>query len=209
MNDKGYPTLETAEKIWREGFDYRCATTEFKVRDEYVFHTTGVAETAQKIAAHTPDMNPEKAYILGLLHDYGKKYDERASGRFHARAGFEELNAMGYPAAAKICLTHSFPSRDFCDEDYASYPADWLEWAHRELAKVTYDDYDRLIQLCDMFFEGMQMVDFETRFSGIVRRYNLKPEDVENLRKNAERNLAYFEAKTGVGIYQLLNIKTL
>lgn len=116
---------------------------------------------------------------------------------------------MGYPAAAKICLTHSFPSRDFCDEDYASYPADWLEWAHRELAKVTYDDYDRLIQLCDMFFEGMQMVDFETRFSGIVRRYNLKPEDVENLRKNAERNLAYFEAKIGVGIYQLLNIKTL
>lgn len=60
MNDKGYPTLENAEKIWREGFDYRCATTEFKVRDEYVFHTAGVAATAQKIAAHTPDMNPKK-----------------------------------------------------------------------------------------------------------------------------------------------------
>lgn len=206
---RGYPTLEEAQKIWQEGYDYRCATTPYPERREYVFHSTGVAKAAQTIASRTADMNPEKAYIIGLLHDYGKKYDERASGKFHGRTGFEVLNAMGYPEAAKICLTHTFPDKDFNDADYASYRPEWLAWAHHELAKVTYDDYDRLIQLCDMFFEGMQMVDFETRFSGIVRRYNLRPEDVSALRRNAERNKKYFDAKTGTDIYQLLNVKTL
>ena len=205
---RGYPTLEEANRIWQEGIDFRCATTPFRVKDEYVFHTRGVASAAQKIAA-AAGMDPEKAYIIGLLHDYGKKYDERTSGKFHGRVGFEELNAMGYPVAARICLTHTFPRREFRDEDYASYPDEWKIWAHRELSRITYNDDDRLIQLCDMFFEGMEMVDFETRFSGIIRRYGLNPELVKVFREDSERNKRYFEAKTGCDIYQLLKIKAI
>ena len=116
---------------------------------------------------------------------------------------------MGYYEAAKICLTHSFPDKNFCDKDYASYSKEWLSWAHGELSKITYDDYDRLIQLCDMFFEGMHMVDFETRFSGIMKRYNLEYEDIKNLKEGTERNKRYFESKINCDIYQLLNIKKL
>lgn len=203
------PTLETARKIWQEGYDYRCATTPFETKGEYIFHTEGVARAAQVIAAATDDMNPEKAYVLGLLHDYGKKYDERAINKFHGRSGYEELNKLGYPVVARICLTHTFPQRDFNDEDYLSYPQEWLEWAHKELSGIIYDDYDRLIQLCDMFFEGMQMVDFESRFKGIVRRYNLPQRLLSVLMKNALRLRDYFEDKTRQDIYQLLNIQTL
>lgn len=209
MSGKGYPTLEIARKIWQEGYDYRCATTPFETKQEYIFHTEGVARAAQIIAAATDDMNPEKAYVLGLLHDYGKKYDERTVNKFHGRSGYEELNKLGYPVAARICLTHTFPQRDFNNEDYLSYPQEWLEWAHKELSGIIYDDYDRLIQLCDMFFEGMQIVDFESRFKGIVRRYNLPQRLLGVLMKNASRLRGYFEDKTGQDIYQLLNIRTL
>lgn len=204
-----YPTLQQARKIWQEGLDYRSATTNFAQREEYIFHTQGVAEAAQTIAAHTPGMDPEKAYILGLLHDYGKKYDERASGKFHGQVGFDAMNEMGYSDVAKICLTHSFPRQNFQDIHYSSYLPEWKNWARRELAKVTYDDYDRLIQLCDMFFEGTQKVDFETRFSKIIERYKLDPEIVNVLREDSNRNLRYFEVKTGCDIYDLLNIKPL
>ena len=205
---KGYPSLEIAQKLWQEGMDYRSATTDFVFRNEYIFHTRGVAESAKIIAAHTSDMDSEKAYILGLLHDYGKKYDECICGKFHGQVGFEEMNAKGYPAVAKICLTHSFPRQNFVDADYSSYRPEWRTWAHNELAKVSYDDYDRLIQLCDMFFEGMTKVDVETRFSCIINRYHLDPKVVEVLRADTNRNKEYFEQKTGYNIYELLDIKT-
>ena len=209
MTGEGYPTLIHAKKIWQEGYDYRCATTPFETKEEYVFHTHGVAEAARIIASTTTDIDPEKAYILGLLHDYGKKYDERAVNKFHGRSGYEELNKLGYSVAARICLTHTFPKQDFNNEDYLSYPQEWLEWARKELSGIIYDDYDRLIQLCDMFFEGMQKVDFENRFKGIVRRYNLPKRLLGVLMENALCLRGYFEDKTGQDIYQLLNIRAL
>ncbi len=204
-----YPTLQQAQKIWQEGLDYRTQTTNYVNREDYIFHTRGVAEAAKIIAAHTKDMDPEKAYILGLLHDYGKKYDEKACGLFHGQVGFDEMNNMGYYDVAKICLTHSFPRKDFEEIHYTSYLPEWIQWAKRELSKVDYDDYDRLIQLCDMFFEATQKVDFETRFKKIIERYNLSSDVINVLREDAERNLKYFENKIGCNIYDLLNIKHL
>ena len=201
-----YPSLEQAYKIWRKGYEYRCTTTHFEAKEEYIFHTKGVAEAARIIAVATREMNAEKAYILGLLHDYGKKYDERQENRFHGRSGYEELKAMGYTTSARICLTHTFPCKEFKNEDYPSYSLDCLCWAHEELAKIEYDYYDRLIQLCDMFFEGMNKVDFESRFKGIVYRYNLPERLLDVLMKNALNLRCYFENKTGQDIYQLLKI---
>ncbi len=204
-----YPSLEQAYKIWREGYEYRCATTCFETKDEYIFHTKGVAEAARIIAMATNDMDVEKAYILGLLHDYGKKYDERKEKIFHGRRGYEELKAMGYTTSARICLTHTFPCKEFKNEDYISYPSSCLSWVHEELATIEYDDYDRLIQLCDMFFEGMQKVDFKSRFKGIIGRYNLPERLFDILMKNALSLRSYFENKTEQDIYQLLNIRAL
>ena len=206
INDK-YPTLKEAQKIWQEGFDYRSDHYNFANAQDYIFHTHGVAESAQKIASKTMYLNSEKAYILGLLHDYGKKYDEKIDGIFHGQAGYEEFNAMGYGACAKICLTHSFPKKDFSDFEYGSYLPQWIKWARERLSKVEYDDYDRLIQLCDMFFEGTHKVSFEHRFAGIQARYHLKPEQTANALKYARINKSYFEKLCGVDIYDLLKIK--
>ncbi len=206
---KGYPDRQTAQKIWLDGINFRLAHTPFKTCDEYIFHTTGVAESACKIASKTPYLNSEKAYILGLLHDYGKKYDERRDKIFHVRAGYEELLAMGYPQSAKICLTHSFPFQDFDDESYSSYFPEWRDWARQKLKDLIYDDYDRLIQLCDLFFEGLQKVSFEKRLKGIVCRYGLRSEQVSELRRGAEQNKAYFDSLCGKDVYKILNISAL
>jgi len=58
----------------------------------------------------------------------------------------------GYESAAKICLTHSFPAiRDinayagfdmYCNNDEKVFISSFL-------SEAVYDDYDKLIQLCD------------------------------------------------------------
>ncbi len=206
MTNQTYPDLETAQKIWEEGFNRRCLNTVFKARDEYIFHTRGIADMASKIAAKTGYLKPEKAYVLGLLHDYGKKYDEKSEGIFHVQAGYEEMMQKGYTDVARICLTHSFPDKDFDDNDYSSYRPEWLSWAHQKLTDVVYDDYDRLIQFCDMHFEGLKIVGIEERIRGISSRYGLKMEQLKNLRANAIRLKSYFSDKCGGDIYSLLNI---
>ena len=207
---QSYPDIITAQNIWQDGIDFRLSRSlPWPTYQEYIVHTTGVADSARKIAEKTPYLNADKAYVLGLLHDYGKKYDERASGKFHVQIGYEELLAMGYSDSARICLTHSFPVVNFNDKDYSSYRPEWLAWAHQALQNVKYDDYDRLIQLCDLFFEGMSKVGFEERFAGIARRYGLCFEQTAVMRECAVKNKAYFDGLCGTDIYQLLNISVL
>ena len=69
-----YPNREQALKIWEAGIIYRLSRPYgFTFENEYRFHTMGVASAAEKIARHVPNMDPEKAFVLGLLHDYGKE----------------------------------------------------------------------------------------------------------------------------------------
>ena len=202
------PSLQKAKQLWQEGIDFRLKQPyDWPIYKEYVFHTTGVAEAAQKIAEKTPYLNSEKAYIVGLLHDYGKKYDEKLIGKFHAQTGYEELLKLGYDECARICLTHSFPNKKFNDKYYASYRPEWLHWAHQKLDEIEeYDDYDRLIQLCDMFFEGMSKVGFEERLAGIRKRYGLDKEQTKEQEKYTKRNKTYFDTLCGMDVYNILNI---
>lgn len=166
-----------------------------------------MAEAAQKIASKTPYLNSEKAYALGLLHDYGKKYNENITGKFHAQTGYEDLLKLGYDECARICLTHSFPNKNFHNKYYASYKPEWLEWAHTKLEEIEkYDDYDRLIQLCDMFFEGMSKVRFEERFAGIRKRYDLGKEQTAEQEEYTKKNKAYFNELCREDVYKILNI---
>ena len=94
-----------------------------------------------------------------------------------------------------------------CADDYISYNIEDLTAAKTILSTQDYDDYDRLIQLCDMFFEGMYKVSYETRIEGICKRYNLKEEHVRSIKKGAIINKEYFDNLCGCNIYDLLNIR--
>ena len=178
----------------------------FKDRDAYAFHTRNVARFAKIIAECIPFLDSEKAYILGLLHDYGKRINEREENRFHGREGYEEMLKLGYDDVARICLTHTFHIQNFSDEEY-NYPKEWLDWAKTKLRNYEYDDYDRLIQFCDMLTEGFNFVTIEQRAEGIARRYHLSAAQKQNLIRDALPLKRHFDILCKTDVYSILGIK--
>lgn len=202
-----YPSRQKAYELWEEGIQTRLSKPYgFPFEHEYRFHTQGVARAAEIIAKHIPEMDSKKAFVLGLLHDYGKRVNERQEARFHGREGYEQMMKMGYPDVARVCLTHTFPNKNFDDEAF-SYPRDWIDWTRNVLSTIDYDDYDYLIAFCDKFFEGMSMVSIESRVKGIVERYGLSKKQEEILLKQSLLLKSYFDDKTKCDTYSLLGIK--
>lgn len=93
-----FPTREEALKLIRDGLLFNPGP--------WGKHCLTAAHCAEKIASACGDMDVEKAYILGLLHDIGRKFGVRHLG--HVYDGYVYMKSLGYDEAAKICLTHSF-----------------------------------------------------------------------------------------------------
>ena len=74
-----------------------------------------------------------------------------------------------------------------------------------QLQKVQYDDYDRLIQLCDSMVGSEGVLGIEERMSDVKRRYGSYPQRKwdENFRLKA-----YFEEKAGKDIYEIVEKET-
>ncbi len=206
MDNNGYPGKINAIKLWKEGIEFRRTKPYgFDVEDEYIFHTQGVAASAEKIAEYLPGLNPEKAYILGLLHDYGKRISERIENYFHGREGYEQMLKLGYYDVAKICLTHTFFDKNLIYSDF-SYPIEWIDWAQSKLKNIEYDDYDYLICLCDKFFEGLEKVSIEKRAEGIAKRYRTNENQINIFKKKSLNLKHYFDNKIGIDVYKILKI---
>ena len=193
----GFPSRKQAEEIWEQGIRYRLSRPyPYLLEKEYRFHTLGVAAAAEKIAALIPGMDGEKAYVLGLLHDYGKRIGEREENKFHGQEGYEQMMFLGYPDVAQICLTHTFPDKNF-DRGQYSFPDEWIEWAREKLAGTVYTDYDYLIAFCDKLFEACEMVSIEKRIEAIVERYGLNADQRDLLYRESIGLKKYFDEKTG------------
>ena len=207
MTNERWPDEITSEKLWHSVITERLSRYgTYVVKDEYVFHTRNVARFAQKLAEKIPDMDAEKAYTLGLLHDFGKRIDEAKENRFHGREGYEAMSEMGFNKIARICLTHTFHEKNFKDSDY-NYSKEWLNWAHQKLSSLEYDDYDRLIQFCDMLTDGMKIVSIKGRVDGIQKRYGLSSDQASNLFSMVEKLKKYFDTRCGEDVYLILDIK--
>lgn len=133
-------------------------------------HSRFVAQGAQLVAARHPSLDPERAYIYGLLHDIGRRYG--VSGMRHALDGYHFLTDAGYPDPARVCLTHSYPLRG---EAIGAAPWDGSPEEYRflqdYLASIEYDDYDRLIQVCDSLALPAGFCLMEKRLVDVTRRY--------------------------------------
>ncbi len=162
-------------------------------------HSRVVAHCAEKIAGACDDMDSEKAYILGLLHDIGRKFGVRHLG--HVSDGYTYMMLLGYDEAAKVCLTHSFNNHTV-DEYIGNFDTsdEELRLIRETLASVEYDDYDRLVQLCDSLAGSEGVLDIEERMEDVKRRYGAYPQ------KKWDANIVlkeYFEKKAGNNIYVL------
>lgn len=163
-------------------------------------HSRVAAHCAEKIAAACDGMNAEKAYVLGLLHDIGRKFG--VSHMKHIWDGYTYMMSLGYEEVAKICLTHSFSIQNI--HDYIGrfdIEDDKVRELEQALAATEYDDYDRLIQLCDSLAGSEGVLDIEERMNDVKRRYGSYPQEKwdANLRLKT-----YFEKRTGRDIYEVV-----
>ena len=162
-------------------------------------HCRLVALCAEKIAAAV-GLDENKAYVCGLLHDIGRRFGVRHLG--HVTDGYFYMMSLGFDEVAKICLTHSFPCNSI--DDYIGnfdITAEELNLLQEKLKSVEFDDYDRLIQLCDSLAGGESIMTIEERMNDVKNRYGFYPKAKWN--KNLEIK-DYFEKKLGKDIYSVI-----
>ena len=187
------PTREKAEKLLLEA--EKCNP------GPWGNHSRVAAHCAEKIAMECNDLDADKAYILGLLHDIGRKFGVRHLG--HVSDGYTYMMSLGYDEVAQICLTHSFNNQT-TDEYIGKFDTtdEELKMIQDALKAVTFDDYDRLIQLCDALAGAERVLDIEERMEDVRRRYGSYPQEKWN------GNLALkkcFEEKMGKDIYVVVD----
>ena len=165
-------------------------------------HSRYAARACENIAARCPGLDAGTAYILGLLHDIGRR-----AGRcrdHHMPEGYRYCMAQGWEKPAVICITHGFALQridsalsadDFTPEDSAL--------VDRVLKTVAYDDYDRLVQLCDALALPTGFCLLETRFVDVALRYGTPPILAERWKKTLAIK-ADFEKKMGCCLYDVL-----
>lgn len=190
------PTREKAEELLAEA--EKCNP------GAWGNHSRVVAHCAEKIARECSDLDPDKAYILGLLHDIGRKFGVRHLG--HVSDGYSYMMSLGYDEAAKICLTHSFnvPTTDVYIGKFDTSEEE-LKLIQDALKTVVLDEYDKLIQLCDSIAGSEGVLDIEERMEDVKRRYGSYPREKWDGNLEMKR---HFEEKTGKNIYTVVEKDT-
>ena len=188
---RGYPAIEEAERLLREAESCNPGP--------WGNHSRICAMCAKRIAAAS-GMDAEKAYVLGLLHDIGRKFGKGHLA--HVYDGHRYMQDLGYEDAARICLTHSFncPKLDVYIGNF-DIPQEQQNQLQMLLDHLGFDDYDRLIQLCDCLAGSDGIMDMEARMLDVKKRYGFYRQD------KWDTNLwlkAYFEEKTGKNIYEIV-----
>ncbi len=159
-------------------------------------HSIIVAKCAYAISKQCCNMDENKAYIIGLLHDIGRRAG--VTSLAHVIDGYHYLMGLGYDEAARFCITHSFAikdintyigSKDVNDVDLKKI-CDLIDG-------YEYDDYDKLIQLCDSIALPNGPAKIEVRMEDVKQRHGYYP--LNKWEKHIELK-HYFENKSGLDI---------
>ena len=170
----------------------------------WIAHNRTAGFCARAIAEKCDNLNPEYAYVLGLLHDIGRR--EGVTDMKHIIDGYRFMLSMGYDDSARICLTHSFPYKNInsyngkndCNGEETEFIQTFLE-------NTEYDDYDRLIQLCDAISFPNGATFLEKRLVDVVMRRGFNDYTVQKWKAFFELK-EYFDNKTQTDIYKILNV---
>ena len=136
------------------------------------------------------------------MHDIGR-YAGVSSER-HLIDGYRYCMGRGWEKAAQICISHAFMIQDIAtsigefdvsDEDYL--------FMKEFVANAVYDDYDRLVQLCDALAMPSGFCLLEKRFVDVTMRYGVHPATIDRWKKILEIK-ERFEDQIGCSIYALL-----
>ena len=149
-------------------------------------------------------LNADTAYVLGLLHDIGRR--EGVTDMRHIVDGYRYMKSLGYDICARICLTHSFPYKDIRSYNGQNDCAmEETEFIKSFLDNAEYDDYDRLIQLCDALALPDGATYIEKRLVDVVIRRGFNDLTIPKWKAFLELK-DHFDKKTGTDIYKLIGV---
>lgn len=183
----------------REEAHRLLAEAEISNPGPWVNHSKAVAFCAERIAMNCVGLDAEKAYVFGLLHDIGRKFGVKHLA--HVYDGYTYMKELGYNEVAQICMTHSFSVKKI-DSYVGKFDVsdEVLGFIKDYLLRIEYDDYDRLIQLCDAIGSATGVVGVEHRMADVKQRYGYYPQ--EKWEENIQLT-EYFSQKVGRNIYGL------
>lgn len=192
--NRGIPTLQEAELLLEEAGKINPGP--------WVNHSIYAGKAAKLIAQNCEDIESDTAYVLGLLHDIGRRFG--ITGMRHVLDGYNFLMEKGFYRAAKICITHSFDFKDIkCGFGKWDCTNEEYEFVKQYLKNAEYDDYDRLIQLCDAlaFIDGYYLI--EKRMVEASLRHGINEHTTQKWKATLETK-EYFEQKMKKSIYSIL-----
>lgn len=165
-------------------------------------HSRYVAEACKNIALHCKHLSADQAYLLGLLHDIGRYAG--VSSEKHLIDGYRYCMERGWEKAAQICISHAFIIQDINTSigKFDVSEDDYL-FMKEFVANAVYDDYDRLVQLCDALAMPTGFCLLEKRFVDVTIRYGIHPATIDRWKKILEIK-QLFESEMGCSIYTLL-----
>lgn len=165
-------------------------------------HSISVAQNARLIAEKTKTMDCDHVYVMGLMHDIGRRAGIK--GILHIFDGYDYMMNIGQEEIAHICLTHSFPLKDVntfsgkydCSLEQKKFLQEFLD--HKE-----YNNYDILIQLCDAISLPNGACIMEKRFVDVALRHGLSDFTIAKWKAfmNAKK---HFDELCDCNIYTLL-----
>lgn len=149
-------------------------------------------------------MNPYIAYILGLLHDIGRRR-VGIVGMRHSIDGYTYAIEKGYDLVGRICLSHVA----FRHNNKVIIVGNWngtkeeYKFIVDYLSKIEENDYDRLIKLCDYISLPNGFCLMEKRIVDMAIRGGVTEYTVPRWKSTFEIK-RYFEKKIGKSIYKVL-----
>lgn len=188
------PSIEEAKRLLSEAATLNPGP--------WVDHSIFTADAARNIANEHQKLNSEIAYILGYLHDIGRRFG--ISYMRHIVDGYNFLSQMGYEDCARICLSHSFPLKNI--QSYSGNNdcnAEETEFIKRYISEVNYSEYDELIQLCDALTTPKGFCLLEKRLVDVALRYGVNDLTVLKWKSTFEIK-DKFDKAIGGSIYDLL-----
>ena len=168
----------------------------------WVDHVRYVAQACGNIAERCPHLDTEKAYLYGLLHDIGRHAG--VTSERHLLDGYRYCMDRGWEKAAQICISHAFMIPDISTSiGVFDMPEADRAFMDAFVRAAEYDDYDRLVQLCDALALPTGFCLLEKRFVDVALRYGGSQVLVERWRRVLQIR-EHFEKLMGCSIYEVL-----
>lgn len=138
---------------------------------------------------------------------WGARSRIRNAGRLFIRPDITTANLhmeRGWKKAGQICISHAFMIQDI-HTSIGTFDVSKEDFRFMEkfIQTAVYDDYDRLVQLCDALALPTGFCLLEKRFVDVTLRYGVHPATIDRWKKTLElKNL--FEKRIGGSVYTLL-----